>query len=67
MTFLMDLILKMLMTSSHLLHQEPPHLTGRQVTVDDAAYPTTNMDRFVEPYPSDAGQGIRKSKTRFEK
>ena len=45
----------------------PPHLTGRRVTVDNAAYPTTNMDRFVEPYPGDAGQGIRKSKTRFEK
>jgi hypothetical protein len=28
---------------------------------------TTQMDRFVEPYPGDAGQGLRKSKTRFEK
>ena len=30
------------------------------------AYPTTRMDRFIESYPGDAGQGMRKSKTCFE-
>jgi hypothetical protein len=44
-----------------------PNPTSRRPTVEDAAYPTTNMDRFVEPYPGDAGQGIQRSKTRFEK
>ena len=35
-----------------------PNPTTRRPTVEDAAYPTTNMDRFIEPYPDDAGQGI---------
>ena len=29
-------------------------------------YMTTKTDHFVESYPGDAGQGLRKSKTRFE-
>lgn len=45
----------------------PPIVSSRQAPVQSTAYPTTNMDRFVEPYPGDAGQGIQKSETRFEK
>ena len=33
---------------------------------DRETYPITKVERFIEPYPGDAGQGIRKSKTRFE-
>jgi len=29
-------------------------------------YLTTNVDRFIESYPGDAGQAIEKSKTRFQ-
>jgi hypothetical protein len=47
--------------------RNPPNLTSRRATVKDAAYLTTNMNRFVEPYPGDAGRGIRKEITRFEK
>jgi len=29
-------------------------------------YPTIQIDRFINSYPGDAGQAIRKSRTRFE-
>jgi hypothetical protein len=32
----------------------------------DSTYLTTSTDRFIESYPGDAGQGMRKTKTRFE-
>jgi hypothetical protein len=50
-----------------------PRSPPRPVTIEEDdneegfTYPSTNTDRFVEPYPGNAGKGIRKSKTRFEK
>lgn len=49
-----------------------PPSPPRRATVDDDSdeegntYLTTETYRFVESYPGDAGQGLRKSKTRFE-
>ena len=47
----------------------PPGRTAVEIPQDDGrdTYPTSTIPRFIEPYPGDAGQGIRKCKTRFEK
>ena len=48
-----------------------PPSPPRKATVEDVedegeTYPRTKSDRFVESYPGPAGEGLRKSKTRYE-
>jgi hypothetical protein len=33
---------------------------------DEITYRNNKLDRYIEPYPGEAGQGMRTSKTRFE-
>ena len=45
----------------------PPRGVSVEEEIEDGdTYAVSKVERFIESYPGDAGQGIRKSKTRFE-
>ena len=49
-----------------VLPSPPRKPTVEEVEDEGETYPTMKTDRFVESYPGHAGQGLRKSKTRYE-
>ena len=49
-----------------VLPSPPRKPTVEEVEDEGETYPTMKTDRFVESYPGHAGEGLRKSKTRYE-
>jgi hypothetical protein len=49
-----------------ILPSPPRRMSTEEEVETEETYTTTKTDRFIEAYVGGAGQGLRKSKTRFE-